>query len=178
MAQTALTIAVVEDEQAYAQTLHAYILRYAREHSMQISIMHYYDGASFIDEEGFTASRNHRAFDGLSRGAVTTYRSVICGCLDYFASFGTFSGSRISTDYLRDHLQSGAFASFPIDCLYAATGNFDFAMPQQLMDYHAMLDVEPRLEKGVNTVFDIFPMRYHSMGNWHLALYNFLQHIF
>lgn len=24
----------------------------------------------------------------------------------------------------------------------------------------------------------IYPMWYHSMGSWHLALYNFLQHIF
>ena len=29
-----------------------------------------------------------------------------------------------------------------------------------------------------NTTLDIFPMRYHSMGNWYLALYNFLQKIF
>lgn len=134
--------------------------------------------AESADEAGFAASRDHRAFAGLSRGAVTTYRSVFCGCLDYFASFGTFSGSRTDAAYFKEHLQSEVFAKYPINYLYVSTGNFDFAMPQQLMDYHALLAAEPRLTEGSNTNFDIFPMRYHSMGDWHLALYNFLQKIF
>jgi enterochelin esterase-like enzyme len=54
--------------------------------------------AGTADEAGFTQCREHRAFAGLSRGAVTTNRSVLCGCLDYFAWFGTFSGSRTSAD--------------------------------------------------------------------------------
>lgn len=75
-------------------------------------------------------------------------------------------------------MQSEDFAQFPIRYLYVSTGNFDFAMPQQLIDFHALLDIEPRLTENHNTNFDIFPMRYHSMGDWHLALYNFLQKIF
>ncbi len=130
------------------------------------------------DAAGFEASRHHRAFAGLSRGAVTTYRSVMCGALDYFAVFGAFSGARISADYYQAHTQNDAFGEYSIDYLYIATGNFDFALPQQLMDYQAMLAIEPRLTAGENTTLDIFPMRYHSMGNWHLALYNFLQKIF
>ena len=38
----------------------------------------------------------------------------------------------------------------------------------------AVLAAEPRLQEGVNTSLDVFPMRYHSIGSWHLALYNFL----
>ena len=58
------------------------------------------------------------------------------------------------------------------------SGTFDFALPRQLQDYQALLSVEPRLKTGVNTDFDVFPMRYHSIGDWHLALYNLLQRIF
>ena len=75
-------------------------------------------------------------------------------------------------------MQSEDYAQFPIRYLYVSTGNFDFAMPQQLIDFHALLDIEPRLTENYKTNFDIFPMRYHSMGDWHLALYNFLQKIF
>ena len=134
--------------------------------------------AKSADDEGFSKSRDHRAFAGLSRGAVTMYHSVLCQSLDYFSWFGAFSGSRTDKTAFEDTIQTGNFAELPIHYLYVASGNFDFALPGQVQDYQALLDIEPRLRSGVNTCFDVFPMRYHSMGNWHLALYDFLQKIF
>lgn len=134
--------------------------------------------AKSADDEGFAESRDHRAFAGLSRGAVTMYHSALCQSLDYFSWFGAFSGSRTDRTAFEDTIQTGDFAELPIHYLYVASGNFDFALPGQVQDYQALLDIEPRLRSGVNTCFDVFPMRYHSMGNWHLALYNFLQKIF
>ncbi len=134
--------------------------------------------AESIDEAGFAASREHRAFAGLSRGAVTTFHSAFCGSLDYFAWFGTFSGSRTDAAYFREHIQSEAFAALPIRYLYVTSGVFDFALPRQCQDVDGLMALEPRLVTGVNTDFDVFPMRYHSIGNWHLALYNLLQRIF
>ena len=134
--------------------------------------------AKSADDAGFAESRDHRAFAGLSRGAVTMYHSALCQSLDYFSWFGAFSGSRTDKNAFEDTIQTGDFAELPIHYLYVASGNFDFALPGQVQDYQALLDIEPRLRSGVNTCFDVFPMRYHSMGNWHLALYNFLQKIF
>ena len=134
--------------------------------------------AETTDDAGFTASRDHRAFAGLSRGAVTTYHSAFCGSLDWFSWFGTFSGSRTDADYFRETIQSDEFREYPIHYLYVTSGTFDFALPRQLQDNHALLEIEPRLTTGVNTDMDVFPMRYHSIGNWHLALYNLLQRIF
>ena len=134
--------------------------------------------AKSADDAGFSESRDHRAFAGLSRGAVTMYHSVLCRSLDYFSWFGAFSGSRTDVQAFEDTIQTGEFADMPIHYLYVASGNFDFALPGQVQDYQALLDIEPRLRSGVNTTFDVFPMRYHSMGNWHLALYNYLQKIF
>lgn len=134
--------------------------------------------AENTDEEGFAESRDHRAFAGLSRGAVTTIHSVICGSLDYFSWFGTFSGSRTSEEYFRETLQSEAFQDLPIHYWYVSSGNFDFALPGQIQDYKGLLRTEARLQEGVNISFDIYPMRYHSAGNWHISLYNCLQKIF
>ena len=134
--------------------------------------------AKSADDKGFFQSRDHRAFAGLSRGAVTMYHSALCQSLDYFSWFGAFSGSRTDKTAFEDTIQTGGFAELPIHYLYVASGTFDFALPGQVQDYQALLDIEPRLRSGVNTCFDVFPMRYHSMGNWHLALYNFLQKIF
>ena len=134
--------------------------------------------AKSADDKGFFQSRDHRAFAGLSRGAVTMYHSALCQSLDYFSWFGAFSGSRTDKTAFEDTIQTGDFAELSIHYLYVASGTFDFALPGQVQDYQALLDIEPRLRSGVNTCFDVFPMRYHSMGNWHLALYNFLQKIF
>lgn len=134
--------------------------------------------AESCDDAGFTASRDHRAFAGLSRGAVTMYHSALCGSLDYFSWFGAFSGSRTTAEYFQETIQSEAFAEYPINYLYVSSGNFDFALPGQIQDYEALTAMEPRLTEGVNTSFDVYPMRYHSIRSWHLALYNFLQKIF
>ena len=130
------------------------------------------------DEKGFSESRDHRAFAGLSRGAVTTIHSVICGSLDYFSWFGTFSGSRTDAEYFRKTLQSEEFQNLPIHYWYISSGTFDFALPGQIGDYKGLLRTEPRLQEGVNISFDTYPMRYHSAGNWHISLYNCLQKIF
>lgn len=57
-------------------------------------------------------------------------------------------------------------------------GEIDFATPYMVPGYRMLCELEPRLQEGVNTSFDIFPMRYHSIGHWHLSLYNFLQKVF
>lgn len=134
--------------------------------------------AETADDAGFAASRDHRAFAGLSRGSVTTAHSAFCGSLDYFSWFGMFSAFRTEESYLRETVQSVAFRELPIHYLYMTTGNFDFAQPNQIRGYRMLLEIEPRLRWGVNTSYDTFPMRYHSIGNWHLALYNFLQKFF
>lgn len=135
----------------------------------------YSDGVASSD---FIKSRNHRAFAGLSRGAVTTLHSVFCGALDYFSYFGTFSGSRTSEEYFKKTALSDEFKDYSINYYYVATGNFDFALPAQVGDYKTLLSIDDRIKDGVNGSLDIFPMRYHSMGLWHLALYNYLQLIF
>lgn len=134
--------------------------------------------ARSCDDAGFSESRDHRAFAGLSRGAVTTIHSAVCGSLDYFSWFGTFSGSRTSAEYFTEMLQTEAFQELSIHYWYVSSGNFDFALPGQIQDYKGLLEVEPRMQEDMNISFDVYPMRYHSAGNWHISLYNCLQHIF
>jgi enterochelin esterase-like enzyme len=134
--------------------------------------------AETADDKGFSASRDHRAFAGLSRGAVTTANSVLCGSLDYFSYFGLFSSFRTTEEHIRETMLTEEQRNLPIHYVYATTGNFDFATPYMTPGYTMLNDLEPRLDYGINTSYDIFPMRYHSIGHWHLSLYNFLQKVF
>lgn len=133
--------------------------------------------AQSLDEAGFQASRDHRAFAGLSRGAMTACYSGLAENLDVFSWFGAFSGSRMRTDFFQA-LGEEDVETYPIHYLYMSTGSFDFLLPEQIKDYRNLLEQCPALTEGENTMFQVFPMRYHSWGNWNLALYNFLQHLF
>ena len=134
--------------------------------------------AETADDKGFSASRDHRAFAGLSRGAVTTANSVLCGSLDYFSYFGLFSSFRTTEEHIRETMLTEEQRDLPIHYVYAPTGDFDFATPYMTPGYTMLNNLEPRLDYGINTSYDIFPMRYHSIGHWHLSLYNFLQKVF
>lgn len=127
-------------------------------------------------EEGFAASRTHRAFAGLSRGASTTLRSVMHGNLDYFSSYGTFSGSWVEDiDEFVEELEDSGYG---IDLWYITGGNFDFALYSQLSDLKKILKKTDAFVMDENVFLDVYPLRYHSMGSWHLALYNFLLEAF
>ena len=127
----------------------------------------------------FIESRDQRAFAGLSRGAFTTIHSALCESLDYFSYFGAFSAIDADTEYLNKTLLRPEFDQYKINYLYVTSGTFDFLLPSQLQQYSNMLNVAGlKLRLNYNTSFDVFPMRYHSMGSWHLALYNFVQKIF
>ncbi len=134
--------------------------------------------AESTNESDLIDSRHHRAFAGLSRGAATMYNSVLCGNLDYIASFGAFSGYMEKSDYYRDILQSNEFIDYSIDYLYVSSGNFDFLLQNQIIGYDSLISYENRLKPLENTRFDIYPMQYHSFDNWHIALYNYLQIVF
>ena len=134
--------------------------------------------AETIDDTGFIRSREHRAFAGLSRGGVTCGNAALCGNLDRIAYFGMYSSFRTTESYLKETIQSEEWKDLPILYIYASTGNFDFATPDMIPGYRMMTGLDGRLAWGVNTSLDVFPMRYHSIGHWHLALYNFLQIIF
>ncbi len=128
-------------------------------------------------EEEFRASRSHRAFAGLSRGSITMFHSVMTGCLDFFASFGAFSGCKTTEEEFAE-MGSEKFASYPIDLFYNTSGSFDFLLAEHLTAVRALTAREDRLTWGENTFFDLYPMVYHEAPSWHLALYNFLQHVF
>ena len=158
-------------------------LTYSFRDELRLDLMPYIESrystyAQTADDVGFEASRDHRAFAGLSRGAVTMFHSAMCASLDYFSWFGAFSGSRTTREEFVSSLQSEEFADYDINYLYVTGGAFDFALPSQIRDYRQLLSAEDRLTEGVNTSFVSLPVQRHAMGNWHINLYNFLQKIF
>lgn len=137
----------------------------------------YHTYAAGTDEAGLQAGRKYRAFAGLSRGAMTACYSALAKHADLFSVIGAFSGSRMRNDFF-EALAKEDLETYPIDCFYMSSGGYDFLLPEQMADYRRLLGLGSAFRQGENTRFDVFPMRYHSWGNWHLAFYNFLHYAF
>ena len=133
--------------------------------------------AQSCSREDLIASRGRRAFAGLSRGAATTWHSAYCGALEYFSMFGAFSGMMTPQEEFAP-TQAGEQAEYEIQYLYNTSGAFDFLLSEHWRGFARLLASEPRLIWGKNCSFDVFPMVYHHMESWHLALYNALQLFF
>ena len=133
--------------------------------------------AQSCSREDLIASRGRRAFAGLSRGAATTWHSAYCGALEYFSMFGAFSGMLTPQEEFAP-TQAGELAEYEIQYLYNTSGAFDFLLSEHWRGFGQLLASEPRLLWGKNCSFDVFPMVYHHMESWHLALYNALQLFF
>lgn len=134
--------------------------------------------AENVTDIAFENSREHRAFAGLSRGSATMFHSAIQQNLDAFAWFGGFSASRVTEEEWKSTAMSENLGEYTFSYLYMTTGTSDFTAERQFKDYRMLLNLDSRFIEGVNISFDVFPMRYHSQGSWHLALYNYLQKIF
>lgn len=133
--------------------------------------------AESTEREDLIASRDHRAFAGLSRGAATTWHSAYCGALDYFSMFGAFSGCLTAPEEFAP-TQQGEWAEYDIQYVYNTSGTFDFLLKEHRKSFFALLEREKRLVWGRNCSFDVFPMVYHHIDGWHIALYNALQLFF
>lgn len=134
--------------------------------------------AASVEEPDLIASRDHRAFAGLSRGSATTFHSAINGSLDIFSYFGCFSGSLTSESEFDEGMRSENFRDYSVNYFYNTSGTFDFLLSEHLSTYKRLLSADPRLQEGVNCSFDVFPAVYHNHPSWHIALYNYLQKIF
>ncbi len=133
--------------------------------------------AESTDAEDLIASRDHRAFAGLSRGSSTMWHSAYIGALEYFSIFGAFSGS-LTTQEEFAATWTGDYADYDIQYLYNTSGSFDFLLKEHWNSFKQLLENDSRLVLGQNCSFDVFPMVYHHINSWHLALYNALQLFF
>lgn len=129
--------------------------------------------------EGLTASREHRAMAGLSRGAWDTLNVGMMQSLDIMSWFGYFSGSDQYTDEISAALHSEEFEPYPVSFLMAVTGRYD--MPPGNPRYEILQDTMSRLEgtdtkltEGDNYCLVDVVNGGHNMATWEVALYDFL----
>lgn len=127
-----------------------------------------------VSEKNLIATRDHRAFAGLSRGAMTVARSGLTQNTDIFAWFGSFSGVWQEFDNFKAALE-GEFKDYDIKFWFNGNGKADFALDNHKEFSEKVLSEMPdRFVDGENYAFVTLRDGGHMYLSWIVDLYNSL----
>ncbi len=128
-----------------------------------------------VSEENLIATRDHRAFAGLSRGSMTTVNSGMMHCADLFSYIGSYSGIWADFDDFKAALE-GEFAEYDFKYWYNGSGTADTtgdAINNQTAFLEQVLAEMPdKFVDGENLAFIVFPGGSHAYNCWLIDLYN------
>lgn len=136
-------------------------------------------------EGNLIATRDHRAFAGLSLGSMTTYRAAFYNNFDLFAWYGPFSGCcgpkgdhEVEIGRIRKTLVEGEAKGLPLRYMLCCNGDADIAYAEHMDIMTRVLPLCPQLKPQVNYDFFVIPGGVHDMKAWQLHLYHALQVFF
>lgn len=125
-----------------------------------------------ISSESLISSRSHRAFAGLSRGAMTVSRAGLISSTDYFSYFGSFSGVWTEDEDFVTALNS---SDYPVYFWYNGNGTEDFSAENHINFHNMVMErLSDRFADGVNYALVVKDGASHSYENWITDLYNML----
>ena len=110
--------------------------------------------AGNVSEENLIATREHRAFAGLSLGSMTTYRAAFYHNYDLFAWYGPFSGCcgpkgepDIEVKRICETLEKGEKKGLTLRYMFCCNGDKDIAYDDQKGVMEKTLPVCPQLKR-------------------------------
>ena len=126
--------------------------------------------------EKLIATREHRAFCGVSRGSMTVMKSGLMQNLDYIAYFGNFSGVWTEVSELKAALTDPAFDSYAIGYWYNGTGDADTVGGAN--EHHpvffegALKEMPGKFINGLNAAMIVKKTSGHDYNAWLSDFYN------
>lgn len=138
-----------------------------------------------VSEKNLIATRDHRAFAGLSLGSMTTYRAAFYNNFDLFAYYGPFSGCcgpfgdhEVEVERICSTLSKGKENGFDLKYMFCGNGDKDIAFAEHKDIMEKAVEKSEYLLPGENYDFYIIPGGVHDINAWHLHLYHALQVFF
>lgn len=125
-------------------------------------------------EAGLIASRDHRAFAGLSRGAMAVCRSGLTQNTDIISWFGSYSGVWQEFDRFKEAMET-TFADYGVNFWYNGNGKGDFALEnhEEFRD-KTLAELSDKFVDGENYAFVSLRDGGHMYMSWIVDLYNSL----
>lgn len=128
--------------------------------------------------ENMIATRDHRAYAGLSMGSMTSFHSIMYHCIDIISWVGSFSGAKADANLMADAL-NGEFKDYPIHFWYNGNGSADMAHDEHYELYQTALELMPdRFTDGETTCWVEFKGGSHAYNCWLPHLYNCMRIFF
>lgn len=127
-----------------------------------------------VSEENLIATRDHRGFAGLSRGAMTVARSGLTQNTDIISWFGSYSGVWADFDRFKNAMEND-FKDYNINFWYNGNGKGDFALENHKEFRDKTLDeLSDKFTDGENYAFVTLRDGGHMYLSWIVDLYNSL----
>ena len=141
-----------------------------------------------VSDAGLIASRNHRAYAGLSLGSMIGFQAIWMNCVEYFAYIGNFSGCDAndgSLAYTVAENLNTRYADYDIKYWYNGNGTNDHLHDDHAAGYAIMLERCPDkftegkdYANGQNCIFVDKPDKNHTYDSWIVDFYNVMSVFF
>lgn len=127
-----------------------------------------------ISNENLIATREHRAYAGLSMGSITSSHSILMGCTDIIAYVGSWSGLKTNFELFKTTMEE-QFADYPIKYWYNGEGVEDIAFVEHMQFHNDVTSqMADTFRDGENYAMVVLEDGNHAWTSWITELYNSL----
>ncbi|MBC8613049.1 MULTISPECIES: esterase family protein [Clostridia] len=125
-------------------------------------------------EENLIATRDHRAYAGLSMGSITSVRSILMGCTDLFSYVGSYSGIKSNFDLFKSTMDE-KYSDYDIKYWFNGEGVEDIAVAEHVAFYNDVKEqMSDKFVDGENLAMVMLEDGNHAWTSWITDLYNSL----
>lgn len=127
-----------------------------------------------VSEANLIATRDHRAYCGLSMGSLTSFHGVLMRNFDLIGWCGSWSGSKTDEALFRTTIQEN-YPDYTLNFWYNGNGVDDIAFQEHYDNYNTMMEtMSDKFVDGQNSVMVVFEDGAHNFAAWLADLYNCL----
>lgn len=127
-----------------------------------------------VSEANLIATRDHRAYAGLSMGSLTSFHSILMRSFDLIAYCGSWSGAKTDEALFRSVITE-KWADYDMKFWYNGNGVDDIAFAEHYELYNTLMETMPeKFTDNENSVMVVFEDGAHNYASWIAELYNVL----
>lgn len=127
-----------------------------------------------VSEENLVATRDHRAYCGLSMGSMTSFHGILMNNFDVIGWCGSWSGAKTTEELFRNTLNE-KYPGMKLNFWYNGNGVDDIAFQEHYDLYNTLMDtMSDRFTDGENSAMVVFEDGAHNYAAWVADLYNCL----
>ena len=127
-----------------------------------------------VSEENLIATRDHRAYCGLSMGSLTSFHGVLMRNFDLIGWCGSWSGSMTDEPLFRETIERD-YHDYAMNFWYNGNGVDDQAFQEHYDIYNTLMTtMSDKFVDGQNSAMVVFSDGGHNYAAWIADLYNCL----